>query len=120
MVRSAPYSSSSASPRTCADECQYSSLPSGSSKPKSLREQSPSRGLRMSQSWPSTWARRDPCASFLWMPMAMSQGEVTNLMPSLMAPSGMTTLMGSFLDLASSTLAPSRSKYFSKSSMRLA
>ena len=56
----------------------------------------------MSQSAPSTCARRDDCASFLWMPMAMSQGVVTFLIPSLIAPSGITTLIGSFAVLAAS------------------
>ena len=62
----------------------------------------------------------EDCASFLWMPMAMSQGVVTFLIPSLMAPSGITTLMVSLVVFAASCFSTSRAKYFSNSSMRLA
>ena len=57
------------------------------------------------QSAPSTCARRLAWASFLWMPIAMSHGEVTCLTASTILPSGITTLMGSGAALAASTCA---------------
>mmetsp|Transcript_11960 Transcript_11960/g.27696 ORF Transcript_11960/g.27696 Transcript_11960/m.27696 type:complete len:206 (-) Transcript_11960:31-648(-) len=114
----------------CADECQKTSLPSGSSNLCSLSSQSPSSGRTASHSSHSTAAaltvasssalsalttagpapeylfeyRTDAThvalASPLEMAAAMSKGEVCHATPAISLPSGSRTVMAAFSRLA--------------------
>lgn len=114
MHKEHPKRRSQASPKTWAELCQNTFLPSGWLKSSSSSLQLPSNGRSRSQSFslsPSSLATTVRLYRELEIPLAISPGVVSHAVPSFTEPSGMVMEMGSrgFWAYTSSCVALSRS-----------